>query len=107
MIVLESKQFKDFDYFSRYQNVPYYFHKIDRKYIVGTSVAIDKNTPYILYKVKQGDTLDSIALNYYNNPTFYWIIADANNIQNPFIKLKVDSQIKIPLFNEVKFNLGK
>jgi len=107
MVILENKQYKDFNYFSRYQNVPYYFHKVDRKYIVGTTFPISKDTPYILYKVKQGDSLDSIALDYYNNPTFYWIIADANNILNPYTKLKVNSEIKIPIFNELKFKLGK
>ncbi|WP_300924712.1 hypothetical protein [uncultured Clostridium sp.] len=71
MEVLQDKQYKNFEYFSRYQNVPYYFHKVDRKYVSGTTSHINKNTPYILYKVKINDTLDTISLNYYNNPTYF------------------------------------
>lgn len=71
MDILKDKQYKDYDYFSRYQNVPYYFHTIDKKYISGITSHINDNTPFILYEVKINDTLDTIALDYYNNPTYY------------------------------------
>ncbi|WP_367280292.1 LysM peptidoglycan-binding domain-containing protein [uncultured Clostridium sp.] len=31
------------------------------------------------------------------------MIADFNNIQNPYIKLKVGQELRIPIFNEVTF----
>lgn len=106
MVALENKQYKEFEYFSRYQNTPYYFNKNDRKYIVGTTQAIQKDILYVLHKVKQGDNLDTLALYYYNNPTYFWIIADMNDIQNPYLPLIVGSEIKVPVFNEVKFDIG-
>lgn len=106
MVVLEDKQYKDFEYFSRYQNIPYYFHKVDRKYIVGISQPISKDTSYFIHKVKINDTLDTLALTYYNNPTYFWLIADMNNIQNPYTKLKIGQELKIPIFNEVTFDAG-
>lgn len=106
MVVLENKQYKDFEYFSRYQNIPYYFHKVDRKYVVGMSQPLNQDSPFILHKVKKGDNLDTLALKYYNNPTYFWIIADMNKIQNPYLKLEENSKIKIPIFNEITFNAG-
>ena len=99
-----NKQYNNYDYFSRYQNVPYYFHTEDLKYVSGTTNHINKNTPFIIHKVIINDNLDTLALKYYNNPTYYWIIADFNNIQDPYKKLIIDTEIKIPVFNEIKFN---
>lgn len=107
MVVLEDKQYKHFNHLSRYQNVPYYFHKIDRKFVVGTTYSLNKDTQYTLYKVQKNDTLDSLALKFYNNPTYFWIIADVNNILDPYRKLDVGSQLKIPALNEIQFNIGK
>lgn len=103
MNVLTNKSYKSYNYFSRYEGVPYYFHEIDRKYVLGTPTHINQDTQYILHKVTLNDTLDTLALDYYNNPTFFWIIADFNHIQDPYKKLEAGSQIKIPVFNEVSF----
>jgi hypothetical protein len=103
MGVLINKQYKDYQYFSRYQNIPYYFHTEDRKYISGTTTHINSNTPYVLHEVKINDTLDTLALHYYNNPTYFWIIADFNKIQNPYLKLDLGLKLKIPIFNEITF----
>ncbi|MEW6733656.1 MAG: LysM peptidoglycan-binding domain-containing protein [Acidobacteriota bacterium] len=45
--------------------------------------------------VKRGDTLSSIAVEAYNDPTRWRLIADTNNLDNPRI-LKVGSILKIP-----------
>lgn len=103
MEVLKDKSYKDYNYFSRYEGVPYYFHTIDRKYILGTTSHINQDTPYSLHEVKVNDTLDTLALDYYNNPTFFWIIADFNHIQDPYTKLELGTQIKIPIFNQISF----
>ena len=103
MEVLKDKQYKEYNYFSRYQNVPYYFHTEDKKYISSTTSHINTDTPYVLHEVKINDTLDTLALKYYNNPTYYWIIADFNKIQNPYLKLDEGIKLMIPIFNEVTF----
>ena len=103
MGILENKQYKHYDYFSRYEGVPFYYHKLDQKYVYGTTSHINKNTLYLQHEVKVNDTLDILALDYYNNPTFFWAIADFNNIQDPYKKLVVGSKLKIPILNEITF----
>ena len=103
MDVLTDKTYKHYNYVSRYEGVPYYFHKEDRKFVSGTTSHINKDTAYILHKVKLNDTLDTLALDYYNNPTLFWAIADFNQIQDPYKKLTVDQEVKIPILNEISF----
>lgn len=45
--------------------------------------------------IKQGDTLDLISFQYYGNPLYWYIIADINNIDNPFV-LDIGKSIIIP-----------
>lgn len=45
---------------------------------------LQKTSSYKLHTVEVGDTLDTLALFYYGNPTYYWIIADYNDIFDPF-----------------------
>lgn len=47
------------------------------------------------YIIRQGDTLTSIAYKFYKEPLKWFIIADVNNIQNPFI-LDIGKSIIIP-----------
>ena len=63
------------------------------------------DTQYVSVEVKANDTLDSLALQYYNNPTYWWIIAYYNNIQDAFIKLSDRYKtIKIPSISSIEFN---
>lgn len=103
MDILTNKSYKSYDYFSRYENVPYFYNKEDNKYIYGTTFQLNQSTPYIIHIVKTGDTLDNIALEAYNNPTYYYLIADFNNIQNPYLPLKEGDRLKIPTFSAVSY----
>lgn len=103
MNILDSKQYKSYNYFSRYSNFPFYYNTLDKKYIYGTTSQLSQDTPYVIYKIKANDTLDSIALQYYNNPTLYWVLCDFNRIQDPFITLEEGETIKIPTLNGVTF----
>lgn len=103
MDVLKDKQYRNYSYLSRYSSFPFYYNTEDKKYIYGTTSQLNRDITYILYKVKANDTLDSIALDYYNNPTFFWIIADFNQIQDPFIQLIEGTEIKIPTLSEISF----
>ena len=49
----------------------------------------------IIYQIREGDKLTSIAFKFYNNPLLWYIIADVNNIINPF-ELEIGSNIIIP-----------
>ena len=100
---LKDKQYKDYYYLSRYTSFPFYYNEEDRKYVYGVTSQLNQNASYVLHKVKAHETLDTLALDYYNNPTLFWIIADFNKIQDPYIELEIDSQLKIPTLNEVNF----
>lgn len=43
-----------------------------------------------------GDRLDTLAWQYYENPTFWWIIASANNIHDAPLGLKDGTILRIP-----------
>ena len=99
------KSYKQYTRLSRYNNFPYYYDTLDNKYIYGTTAYLKSDTPYVLHTVAQNDTLDSLALKYYNNPTYFWIIADFNRIRDPYLPLKIGSFVKIPAFSSIEFNI--
>lgn len=104
MDILKNKTTKQYDYKSRYASVPYYFNTEDKKEIYGLGTNMYKDADYVTYKVMQGDTLDYLALKYYNNPTYWWIIAYFNNIQDAFIDLcEYYTSLRIPSFTGVAF----
>ena len=101
--ILTKKQFREYNKISRYSGVPYYYNPTDNNYIYGIGKNLKLNTPYRTHKIKEGESLDSLALYYYSNPTYYWIIADFNRIQDPYIVLNVGDHIKIPTFASIEF----
>lgn len=101
--VLKNKSFKTYAKLSRYATFPYFYHSIDDKYIYGITSQLNNTTAYANHIVVYGDTLDSIALDAYNDPCKYWIIADYNRIQDPTKKLTVGSVIKVPVLSAIEF----
>lgn len=71
MDILQDRQYRDYGYLCRYTNIPYYFHTEDKKFIYGTGSQLDDTTKYMLYKTLAGESFDSIALKFYNNPTYF------------------------------------
>ena len=96
-------QYKDYSYLSRYSVVPYYYNYNDSKYESGTAYQLSEDSSYVLHVVKVGDTYDSLAMYYYNNPIYYWAILDFNRIQDPFSTLKQGQLIKIPTISTIRF----
>ena len=43
-----------------------------------------------------GDRLDTLAYQYYNNASYWWVIASANNIHNAPFGLKDGTILRIP-----------
>lgn len=103
MDVLTKKAYKEYNRLSRYAPIPYYYHLGDDKYIHGTDKHLRTDTPYTTHIVVGGDTLDTLALKYYNNPTYYWMIASFNRIRDPYKELVVGSAIKIPSISSIEF----
>lgn len=101
---LTNKQVVTFDYTSRYSGVPYYYDTVKQRDVSGIGYQIDFNTPYVLHSVKAGDTLDSLALSYYDNPSYWWAIAYFNKINDPFVSLTLSyTTLKIPTISSIVF----
>lgn len=104
MNILKNKSYRTYDYTSRYSTYPYYYNTIDKKYIYGITGQLSDETEYTLHYVTDRDTLDSLALYYYGRPDLYWIIADFNRIQDPYINLfEKYNYIYIPSLSGVKY----
>lgn len=104
MDILINKKYESYNYINRYTDVPYYFNTVDKKYIYGIGTQMLKNTTYALHKVEQSDTLDYLALKYYNNPTYWWVIAYYNDIIDAFEVLnKRYKTLKIPNISGIEF----
>ena len=70
MDILKNKTYENYNYINRYRDVPYYWNTVDHKYIYCIGTQMFKNISYVLHKVTREDNLDSLALQYYNNPTY-------------------------------------
>ena len=104
MDTLKNKNYAKFDYLSRYSSVPYYYDTLANREFYGIGSNIKTNAEFITHEVKSNDTLHSLALYYYNNPTFWWVIAYFNDIQDSFKPLKNKYEtLKIPNIASVEF----
>ena len=104
MDTLKNKTYASFDYISRYTNTPYFYDTIEDREVYGIGTNIKTTTEFITHKVKSNDTLNSLALKYYNNPTFWWVIAYFNDIQDSLKPLKDKYEvIKIPSISSIEF----
>lgn len=104
MDFLKNKKYIQYDYISRYASTPTYYHTVDQKEMCGLCKNMLKNSPWVIHKVVSNDTLDKLALTYYNNPSYWWVIAYFNDIQDAFINLKEYYDVlKIPSINSITF----
>ena len=103
MNVLTNERYLNYDKLSRYSQFPYFYNKLDDKYICGTTSYLKDTTNYQVYMVQPNDTYDSIALRAYGNPTYYWIICSFNHIQDAFSIPIPGSQLKLPVMTDIEF----
>lgn len=103
MDVLKDKQYKNYDRLSRYSAFPIYYNTLNEKYCNGTTTYLADDTEYTLHVVKRNETYDSIALDYYNNPTYFWVICNFNRIQDCFEKPTEGLVLKIPVISNIEF----
>ena len=104
MDTLKNKIYVDFDYLSRYANIPYYYDTLKGREIFGIGTNLKNTSEFITHELRSNDTLNSLALKYYNNPTYWWVIAYFNDIQDSF-KPIIDKYktLKIPNITSVEF----
>ena len=95
---------KEYDYISRYSSFDFYYNTKDDKYIYEVTSQLNDNIVFVEHKIKQEDTLDSLAFYYYGRPDLYWVIADFNRIQDPFIPLYNNYKaLKIPQLSNISY----
>jgi len=72
--------------------------KKDKKRIQGQTIypAILPRVTDLYIVVRDGQRMDTLANEYYGNPSMWWIIAQANNITGGTLFLKPGSSIRIP-----------
>lgn len=105
MDILTDKQYKNYETISRYASFPIYYHPIDNKWVTGTTAYLDNETSYLNHTVAKNEDYDVLALYYYNNPTYYWIICSFNRIQDPFTPPVPGTVLKIPSLSSVRYSL--
>ena len=104
MDALTDKSYLEYENLSRYAQFPYYYHKFDNKYMMGTTAWLNTDVEYVLVKVKPTDTLMSLSNTYYGRPDYYWVIADFNRILDAFENLsEYHTTIKIPSISQITF----
>lgn len=106
MNILTNESTKTSEYYSRYNGIAQYYNKHDKKYQLALKSWLKKDFDSISYVVEKGDTFDYLALKFYNNPTYYWLICDANDIVNPFREPEEGDILLIPsLGNNIQFEV--
>lgn len=104
MDVLKDEAKRSYTYISRYAPFKFYYHTKDDKYVYGITSQLSDDVKYALHTIVEADTLDSLAEYYYGRPDLYWIIADFNKIQDPYVKLiKKYKTLKIPSLSNITF----
>lgn len=103
MDILTNKQYLQYDYISRYSSFPVYYNKEDKKWIYSLTKHLNNTTSYVLHEISSRDTLDYLSLKYYGRPDLYWVIADYNRINDPFIDITKLKSIKIPTISNIEY----
>lgn len=104
MDTLKNKMYAHCDYLSRYTDTPYYYDTLRDRQVYGIGTNLQNTSEFVTHKVRSNDTLHSLALKYYNNPTFWWIIASFNDIQDSFKPLRDKYEtLKIPSISSIEF----
>lgn len=69
---------------------------LDRDVLVYQTSTEDK-----FHEMVEGETLDTLAYKYYKNSKYWWVIADANQIENP-LDLQGLTSLLIPNEDRIK-----
>ena len=97
------KNYRSYDYVSRYESFPYYYDKKSNRYYYGLTSFLDDTVSYTLYEVKNGDNYDSIALNNYGCALYWWIICDFNRIFDTLEEPTPGTKLKLPSLNAIAY----
>ena len=93
----------------RYKNSEILKSDVGKNYLASTIYPKIKPNDNDLYIISEGgDRLDLLANKYYNNPSMWWIIATANNLNDANFFVEEGIQLRIPSnINEILSDLQK
>ena len=81
----------------RYENTKIKKSKLgDEVYSSTLYPTIKRRNDDIYIRAKEGDRLDTLAYKYYKNSSFWWIIAQANQIGKGTLVIENGIQLRIP-----------
>lgn len=69
-------------------------------------IPVNANDKYHTVESHETTRLDLIAAKYYRNPLMWWIIAQANNIYDPFEEIEAGTLLRIPALESLYGNNG-
>jgi hypothetical protein len=109
MDTLKNRRYLQYGYLCRYTGTPFFYDTINEKECAGIAKDINPEASYFTHRTKKHETLDALALKYYNNPTYWWVIAMFNNIQDAFIDdlAKDYPVLQIPNLGSISFEREK
>jgi hypothetical protein len=82
---------------SRYQETPILKEKNGPRYYSSTKYPFVAESIYDLYIItQQGDRLDNLANQFYNDSTLYWVLQIANNLNRDSLYPPTGVQLRIP-----------
>jgi hypothetical protein len=83
---------------NRYQNIPIIKNSEGTRYYKDNKyprIPLTVNDIYVITTI--GDRFDLLALQYYNDPSLWWIISSANeNLPQNSLYISVGTQLRIP-----------
>lgn len=82
---------------NRYSNNIIQKDKMGKRFLSTTLLPVLEPSLGDIYIIGQiGDRLDNLAYKYYNDSSFWWVIARANNIGKGDLVVPIGMQIRIP-----------
>ena len=104
MDTLKKSGGKSYGYLSRYSGVSIFYDTICDREVYGMIKDIKKDISCVTHWLATTDTLDYLALKYYNNPTYWWVIAMYNDIPDAFAPLTPRyAKLQIPNLASLSF----
>ena len=64
---------------------------------VSSRYSFYKFTEFKTIRLESDQYLDEISFKEYGTPLYYWVIGEANNISDPFTRLRKGIKVKIPV----------
>lgn len=71
-----------------------------------SEIPVQSTDKYHRVAVNESSRLDIIAHNYYKNPLLWWVIAQANDIYDPFKSIPPGTILRIPSIESLYGNNG-